>query len=275
MPKVILPYFQSPTGKYIYCCENDHGMVEKLEETLKGKATVVTCMVDRISIDRKVEKNNIYAISEPYEGEIVILNPPVGAFLPAFKGKNVNVPKSKAAADYFCRRKIGIVNGMHTTLAFISLLDKCKGDTAEDVDLLAPEKATSSQKEMIRDFMVARLLLILYEHDTSVIKRAHNLTTDKEVAQALLDYGEATLKRYNTIEDKTSRVLGGGVANRWSTRLCNVKRFLDGNKNLKETSALLIRISGVKESRMRKNVDKLVKESERFVGQKPTWEVGH
>lgn len=272
MPKVIAPYFTEPSGKYIYCCENDHGMVEKMEESLRNIATVVTCMVDRISIDRKVEGNNIYAISEPYAGEIVVLHPPKGAILPAFKGMTVKVPSSKAAAEYFCRRKIGVVNGMHTTLAFISLLEKCKGDTAEDVDLLSPSKATKEQQEMIRDFMVARLLLILYEHDTSVIKRAHNVSTEQEVAEILLDYGESTLKRYDTIEDKTSRVLGGGVANRWSTRLCNVKRFFDANKSLDSVSKRLIRLAGVNEKRMRANVNKLVSESERFVGQKPTWE---
>jgi hypothetical protein len=31
----------------------------------------------------------------------------------------------------------------------------------------------------------------------------------------MLGYGEKTLKRFDTIKDQTSRVLGGGVANRW------------------------------------------------------------
>ncbi|KAG5180087.1 mannitol 1-phosphate dehydrogenase [Tribonema minus] len=272
MPKVVCPYFEKPTDKFIYCCENDHGMVEKLGETLEGKATVVTCMVDRICTGRTVEEDKVYTTSEPHLGEIVILNPPLGAPLPAFKGPNVMAPDSQATADYFCRRKIGLVNGMHTTLAFMSLLQECKGDTAEDVDLLAPEKASEEQQQMIRDFMVVRLLLVLYEHDTSVIKHAHNVKTDEEVARVLLDYGESTLKRYNTIQDKTSRVLGGGVANRWSTRLCNVKQFLDAHPQLGGISKRLLRMANVDEKHVRASVDKLVKDSEKFVGQKPTWE---
>jgi hypothetical protein len=51
------------------------------------------------------------------QGEVVILNPPLGAPLPAFKGPNIMAPDSEATADYFCRRKIGIVNGMHTTVS--------------------------------------------------------------------------------------------------------------------------------------------------------------
>mmetsp|Transcript_14874 Transcript_14874/g.22144 ORF Transcript_14874/g.22144 Transcript_14874/m.22144 type:complete len:565 (+) Transcript_14874:232-1926(+) len=272
MPKVVSPYFNKPSNKYLYCCENDHGMVEKLEENLKGFVNVITCMVDRISTERTVDGNNIYAVSEPFEGEIVILHPPKGAVLPAFKGSNVNVPKSKATADYFCRRKIGIVNGMHTTLAFISLLHHCKGDVAEDVDLISPKKSSPEQQAMIHDFMVARLLLILYEHDTDVIKDAHDIKTDEEVARVLLDYGEATLLRYDTIEDRTSRVLGGGVANRWSTRLSNVKRYFDTQSHLGGVSSILIKMAGVKEAEMRANIEKLVKESEKFVGQKPAWE---
>jgi hypothetical protein len=69
-----------------------------------------------------------------------------------------------------------------TQLAFISLLQQCEGDVAEDVPLLAPEDATEEQSAMIRDFMVARLLLILYEHDTSVIKDAHNVKSDDEAS---------------------------------------------------------------------------------------------
>jgi hypothetical protein len=53
LPKVIMPHFQKPnSGKFIYCCENDHGMVEDLEKTMEASARVVTCMVDRICTGR-------------------------------------------------------------------------------------------------------------------------------------------------------------------------------------------------------------------------------
>jgi hypothetical protein len=57
----------SPPLQFIYCCENDHGMVEELGKTLKGKATVVTCMVDRICTGRTVEGNQVLTTSEPHQ----------------------------------------------------------------------------------------------------------------------------------------------------------------------------------------------------------------
>jgi mannitol-1-phosphate/altronate dehydrogenase len=41
-------------------------MVEKLGKTLEGKATVITCMVDRICPGRDVEKDQIYVTTEPH-----------------------------------------------------------------------------------------------------------------------------------------------------------------------------------------------------------------
>lgn len=53
--------------------------------------------------------------------QVVILQPPPMAPLPAFAGDNVKVPMTYGEANYFCRRKITMVNGMHTTLAFLTL----------------------------------------------------------------------------------------------------------------------------------------------------------
>lgn len=58
--------------------------------------------------------------------QVVILQPPPMAPLPAFAGDNVKVPMTYGEANYFCRRKITMVNGMHTTLAFLTL---CRSDT--------------------------------------------------------------------------------------------------------------------------------------------------
>ncbi|CAN0434699.1 unnamed protein product, partial [Discosporangium mesarthrocarpum] len=53
--------------------------------------------------------------------QVVVLQPPPEAPLPAFAGDNVKVPMTYGEANYFCRRKITMVNGMHTTLAFMTL----------------------------------------------------------------------------------------------------------------------------------------------------------
>lgn len=45
-------------------------MVEELGEKLKGKAEVVTCMVDRICTGRTVTGNKIEVSAEPHVGEV-------------------------------------------------------------------------------------------------------------------------------------------------------------------------------------------------------------
>lgn len=42
--------------------------------------------------------------------QVVILQPPVMAPLPAFAGDNVKVPMTYGEANYFCRRKITMVS---------------------------------------------------------------------------------------------------------------------------------------------------------------------
>ena len=54
--------------------------------------------------------------AEPYGGSLVVLTPPRHVPSPPFEGSHVLVPRSRAEADYLCRRKLLLVNGLHTTL---------------------------------------------------------------------------------------------------------------------------------------------------------------
>ncbi|CAM9924879.1 unnamed protein product [Phaeothamnion confervicola] len=218
-----MPYFGSaPLAdqpiKNIYCCENDHAMVEDITEKLKGRAVVVTCMVDRISTGRDVVSNEIRGSAEPYAGVIVVLDPPKGVPLAPFTGKNILVPASRGEAHYFTRRKITMVNGMHTTLAFMTLCKEEQGNDAGSHVLMTFGGANAGERAMIWHWAVARLLLVLWEHDLDTIKHAHGIERNEEVCKILLDYAKDTLNRFDTIHDTTDRVLGGGVANRWAIR---------------------------------------------------------
>lgn len=271
--KVIPPYFKEPRDKTIYCCENDHGSVDELRKTLEGKCNVVTCMVDRICAGRDVDEKErkIHITTEPYKGEVVVMNPPLGVPLPAFSGKNIKKPGSAAEANYFTSKKITFVNGLHTTLAFMTLCKTDDGDVAGDHDLLKPKDVSAAEQKMLWHWAVARALLVLYEHDISTIKGAHGVKTDDEVCQVLIDYARTTLERFGTIDDKTSRVLGGGVSNRWNGRLKNTQEFLDSQPKLDELQKRLMKLADVKEKELRKDIAKLVADSKRFVGKAPAW----
>lgn len=273
MHKVITPHFdeeKSPEDRtYIYGCENDHGMVEELGEKLEGKAFVVTCMVDRICTGREVIGNDIKVSAEPHVGEVVILQPPPMAPLPAFAGDNVKVPMTYGEANYFCRRKITMVNGMHTTLAFLTLCKEETGDHPGDHKLLTCKDAPADIQAKIWHWAVARLLLILWEHDQEIIRHAHGLTTDDEVCETLIAYARSSLKRFDTVEDTTGRVLAGGVANRWNTRLKVALNYLDSQPRPGKMEARLLSMAGVKYSDVIASVKDLVEDSHRFVGTAP------
>lgn len=242
----------------LYACENDHAAVEKLKEELKAKVFILPCMVDRICASRTIHPDRIEIEAEPYEGEIVVLDRPANAPPPPFGGPNVHAPKLKAAAHYLCQRKIGLVNGMHTTLAFLTACDKAqelleavkeaskprrdatgsqRGSDAPSADpllgalrqvpLLKETDMGSQEKRVMWAWLAARCLHVLWEHDKEVIKRAHHIQTDEEVVEMLLSYGKKTLARFSTVDDTAGRVLGGGVVNRFHTRLLTIYTFLE------------------------------------------------
>ncbi|CAM9613298.1 unnamed protein product [Ascophyllum nodosum] len=273
MHKVIMPHFDvdKPVGErtHIYGCENDHGMVEELGEKLEGKAVVVTCMVDRICTGREVIGNDIKINAEPHVGEVVILQPPQMAPLPAFVGDNVKVPMTYGEANYFCRRKITMVNGMHTTLAFMTLCREETGGHPGDHKLITNAVAPPDMQAAIWHWAVARLLLVLWEHDHEIIRHAHGLTTDDEVCETLIAYARSSLNRFDTVDDTTGRVLAGGVANRWNTRLKVALNYLDSQPRPGQMETRLLKMAGVKYSQVVGSVKTLVEDSERFVGKAP------
>ncbi|CDJ40327.1 mannitol-1-phosphate dehydrogenase [Eimeria tenella] len=259
----------------LYACENDHAAVARLKEQLQQKVLVLPCMVDRICAARNIFADKIEVSAEPYEGEIVVLERPQFAPPPPFGGPNVHAPQLRAAAHYLCQRKIGLVNGMHTTLAFLTACSRrdellaaakeaAKPRTARSsssssssgssssadaegssssssssespdpllvalrsVPLLKETEMQQQQKETMWAWLTARCLQVLWEHDKEVIKRTHNLKTDDEVVAMLLNYGKKTLARFSTVDDTAGRVLGGGVVNRFHTRLLTIYTFLE------------------------------------------------
>lgn len=247
-----LPKRQNMLGKArpapaLFAGENDHKAVDDLAEALAGRCDVVSCMVDRICTERRIfEDGNegglrtVAVEAEPYSGAIVVLTPPPHIKAPPFAGDHVLVPRVSVEADYLCRRKLLMVNGMHTTIAFLTLSSlvpmgthvPLENDKLQppfcDLPLVTLRTSThSEQREMIRAWTVARILLLLFEWDLEVIKSAHGCVEDEEVVDIMIKYAFDTVDRFSTADDTTGRVLGGGVAARYNGRLVPVKTFLD------------------------------------------------
>lgn len=258
----------------------------------KKPIAVVHCMVDRICSERHIqviaadENTSLIAsiniTAEPYQGEIVVQAAPLNGYGAPFAGKNVRTPTLSSTADYFSNRKILLVNGLHTVIAFMTLCAKevppPKGTAyvLGDVSLLSATEMTAAQKLMLKIWMVGRTLLVFFEHDMDVIMEAHGLKNsiseadnkliDKAIGE-VLEYAETAAQRISTVPDSTKRVLGGGVRNRFEGRLLTTKKLLDSFSTpirdviVKKT----LKIAGVTEKDLRQQVNALVEGGQKFI----------
>jgi hypothetical protein len=80
-------------------------------------------MVDRICVGREIEpKDHVVDVdAESFEGRIIVLTPLDDDSIVPFGG-DVLVPKQKATAQFFYKRKFSIVNGKFAVYCFFALL---------------------------------------------------------------------------------------------------------------------------------------------------------
>ena len=198
----------------LYACENDHDAVAALTQALEGKATVVDCVVDRVSTDRAVTADGVAVTAEAWPGAIVPLDaavnraspPPFGSTF----GAEILAPRSSAAARYLSDRKLNLVNGMHTTLAFATIRD-AHAVVPGDLHLAKPSSAGIITRE-IWHWALARCAILVREHGLDTIKEVHGLDDDDAAFDALTAYARQALERFQLTDDTVARVLGGGVA---------------------------------------------------------------
>ncbi|KAH8065597.1 hypothetical protein JL721_8150 [Aureococcus anophagefferens] len=205
----------------LYACENDHDAVAALTQALEGTATVVDCVVDRVSTDRAVTADGVAVTAEAWPGAIVPLDAAVNrASAPPFGstfGAEILAPRSSAAARYLSDRKLNLVNGMHTTLAFATIRD-AHAVVPGDLHLAKPSSAGIITRE-IWHWALARCAILVREHGLDTIKEVHGLDDDDAAFDALTAYARQALERFQLTDDTVARVLGGGVAKRWNGRL--------------------------------------------------------
>jgi beta-phosphoglucomutase-like phosphatase (HAD superfamily) len=279
--KVSIGSNETPVPVPLYACENDHDAVEKLAEKLTGLVDVVPVLVDRVCTAREMRQDgSIDVATEAYAGDLV-LSPSTGAIsrppIP-FGGCTVRQPRTSEGASFLHRKKILTVNGTHTTLAFLTLVNAEPSHfgppqgsyelVSFNTDNAINGGVADTVGRMTWVWAVARQLILLYEFEDDVIR--HTLSNDQshcddsELVDLLISGARTAVKRLASGGDQTSRVLGGGVENRWRTRLANVQDFLHAQTSLNHLSRKLLHAAGVQEKELRGVVKQLVQDSERF-----------
>jgi len=272
MDKVLFPLLdllpvtslnEQPT---LYACENDHKAVEELGSKLIGKVNINCCMIDRICTDRTITKDDIQVKTESYPGSIVLLKPALDDRYMPFSGEGVLVPKAPEEASFYYDRKYFLVNGMHTTLAFMSLDSRYPtGSTHDSCPLLTWECASTEQQDMIWAWIAARCLMLINKHGMDLLHQIYNTSDDATIFNELLDFATTAQERFSSVEDTTGRVLSGGVTNRWQTRLHPVSQSLSEEMNLPCSLVdNFLEVAGITKEEMEDSVALLLGNTRRF-----------
>ena len=230
----------------LFACENDHAAVESLQAKLAGRVDVVSCMVDRVCTGCEVSGEGVDVIAEPWRGSIVVLDPKLhgddnSVRLP-FCPSVVTVPGCEREAEYLCERKLSLVNGMHTVLAFMTLDALFSASHAEGKEhvLLKYSDMDRDAQRTCEAWRAARVARLLDDFGTDNIMRWHGLASREEVWELLLAHADHVLEeRFSQVDDLVSRVLGGGVRERWGGRLEPVQSWVGERESSAELGAFL------------------------------------
>lgn len=285
---------ETPTNlPQLYCCENDHDSVNDLRLKLSGCVDVQPVLVDRVCASVEfLTESKIDVRTESFDGDIVIPPHTSLATIPVpFEGTNVHEPSTELGASFLHRKKVLTVNGTHTTLAFLTLVDKepdTIGPPESSHELLAFdafEAVMCSEIDSVgRDcwvWLVARLLMLATEYNEEIVRHtvAKNTTFGRlrwhevsatmsdtsAVIEGLLHEARTALQRLSGGGDETARVLGGGIDNRFATRLACVAEYFRGCDSFTPLQIGLLEAADVSEVELRSRLERVVRESSRFV----------
>jgi len=235
-----LPEVPEHLQPILYGCENDHGAVKRLGKMLSGRARVVPCMVDRICSEREIQEDKIVVTTEPWSGTIIPLTPMDELYTPEEEGsrapvplggESVFLPRTRAVAEYRYHRKLFFVNHMHTVLALMTLTrfrqeKHLKVEALLDapgscigVPLTNPNNMPITQKLELKAWMTAQILMLIRDNDIKIMLEAHTVFSVEDLCQSLVEIATQRSGRFATVYDTCDRVLGAGVALRFSQRL--------------------------------------------------------
>ncbi len=162
-----------------------------MKKQLAGRVHVVDCMVDRVCTGRTIQPRGVDVQAEPWRGSIVVLEPELEQRVP-FAASVATVPSSKLESDYLTERKFSLVNGMHTVLAFMTLVeeydDECLIDEtsceAKEYILLKYDRLARPQQRMLEAWRAARIAQLLQTYGLHNIMEWHGCDTQEEARAA-------------------------------------------------------------------------------------------
>ncbi|KAH8070052.1 hypothetical protein JL721_5274 [Aureococcus anophagefferens] len=196
----------------LYCAENDHDAVAALRRRSRA-ARVVDCVVDRVCTAAALG-GAVGVAAEPWGGSICVVEP--GLDNSPFDDRATLAASAEHAA-FLSKRKASLVNGMHTVLSFLTLQEVGPGGAT----LLKYSDMRRSNQRLVEAWRTVRVAELLEEFGADRVN-AWGPGPGPPVRAwcALLDFADEVLvERFSKVDDRVKRVLGGGVEDRFETRL--------------------------------------------------------
>jgi len=206
---------------------------------------VVDCMVDRVCMGRTIKPDSVDIEAEPWRGSIVALDAGLGNERLPFSRQVATLPRSSREAEYLSFLKFSLVNGMHTVMAFMTLVAEYDGSSDREYVLKKYTRLSRDDQRTVEAWRAARIAELLDQFELAELMSWHDLGSEAEVWDLLLDFSdEVLIQRFSKVDDLVSRVLGGGVANRWLTRLKPTEHWLAQRLDKRKAREQKVRVLG-------------------------------
>lgn len=196
----------------LYPFENSKEDVRRLSSVLRSNInlTVVPVVADRICSNRNVENNYINIQAEEfYEVIAYKINESVSELF--FDKENVLLTNSNEEQDFFYRRKLYIINGVHMIMALYSygyLIEKGINEGQwKDYALTVVLDAFDPGLRKIKNFVKIQVIRLISETDEKLLNHIHTNDNKKYIFDKIYSYGETFISRVQKTTDEVGRIL--------------------------------------------------------------------
>ena len=139
------------------------------------------CVVDRASVARTIEPGSVNIEAEQYRGSIIVLAPGGLKDRLPFAAKVTTLTHSQDESEYLSKRKLTLVNGIHTVIAFMTLVNNYTGFDKEYV-LNKYTHMSREDQSMVESWRCARIAELLDHFSLSDLMTWHQKDTREEVS---------------------------------------------------------------------------------------------
>lgn len=196
----------------VLALENDHENIEKVSQNLT-KIKVYPCIVDRICSDIEYLGDVIKVNTDSENYSIAFERPIVGNNI--FNSHPVaQLVESKAAVEYFHKRKLTLMNTLHWIIALTKAYKAMPAmKSVEDLNVKFMHIVGDTLTEKRMYVMFARLLAtrLIRDTDPAVLQEVYegfNISNNINIAiNREFEFGQSTILRSNTTPDSMLRIV--------------------------------------------------------------------